>query len=133
MTKFGATCSFDSDFNVCLPQRVAALRHVVVERVAAGGGHTILLGRRVQRRFGRGPGGRVAHVVGEGEGDGMLVDAEGGGHAGPAPPSEALSRDVGALSLGGGRGGRGSGSVDESNEGSTSSSSNGGTSSSSNG
>ena len=127
VTKFTTTCSFDSDFNACLPQRVS-LRGVFVERVVAGGGHTIIMGRRVQRRFGQGPGGATAHVLEDGDDDDAMVAAEadddadddGAGAlasstsaAAPASTSasaSALVRDVGALSLAGGSARRGGGS-----------------------
>lgn len=42
--KYGPTCSFDSDFNMLLPERVAALEGFKVQRVYGGGGHTVVLG-----------------------------------------------------------------------------------------
>lgn len=47
--KQGLTQAFDSDLNVLLPEEVRALEGVKVEKVVAGGAHTIILGRRVGR------------------------------------------------------------------------------------
>ncbi|EKU22126.1 hect domain and rld 4, partial [Nannochloropsis gaditana CCMP526] len=75
VTKYGATCSFDSDFNACLPAVVSTLSHLRVEKVVAGGGHTIIMARRIQRRLCKdlmdmksGKGGRGSRTAGQGEG-----------------------------------------------------------------
>lgn len=68
VTKYGATCSFDSDFNACLPSLVTALAHLKVEKVVGGGGHTIVMARRIQRRFSRAGGKVVRQEGGEGGG-----------------------------------------------------------------
>lgn len=68
VTKYGATCSFDSNFNACLPSLVTALAHLKVEKVVGGGGHTIVMARRIQRRFSRAGGKVVRQEGGEGGG-----------------------------------------------------------------
>jgi hypothetical protein len=139
VTKYGATCSFDSDFNACLPARVTALSHVKVEKVVAGGGHTIIMGRRIQRRFSRAGGAReVREEGGEGGERSVSVDVGSTKTAGLAEGVEAMSLDDdGGTAAAGGGGGGGGGrrangnSLNGSTGGSTSNSSSSSSSSSS--
>ncbi len=86
ITKYGATCSFDSDFNACLPGLVTALAHLKVEKVVGGGGHTIVMAKRIQRRSSRagvkvvrqegGEGGGARNGLAEGVKAMSLVDSD---------------------------------------------------------
>lgn len=76
VTKYGATCSFDSDFNACLPAVVSTLSHLRVEKVVAGGGHTIILARRIQRRFSRAERKVVQGLDGHGVGEGRAGEQD---------------------------------------------------------
>lgn len=94
--RHGLTCSFDSDLNALLPERVEALAGVRVVKAMGGGAHTVVLG---VARSGEEAQARAAHSASsatsasQGHAEPKQATAQGGGRAADKGTAEARRRN----------------------------------------